>query len=95
MRLLWSHLAKQEIVKLRRYSLKNWGREVAVRYMSDIRDIAKAVAKKPERGRLLRDNFRIVRVRSHYLIYKIDDYDNAIIIARVLHVAMDIMRHLP
>ena len=68
---------------------------MAKRYLEDIRDAARRVAATPDRARLLRGPYRILRVRSHYLIVHIDDAADRATIARVLHVAMDIERHLP
>ena len=93
MRLLWSNLARQELEALRRYSIDNWGAAVAWRYMEDIRDAARLVAEQPCRARSLRGPFRIMRVRSHYLIVHVDG--DRLTIARVLHSKMDIERHLP
>ena len=95
MKLVWSNLARQELEHLRRYSIDNWGAAVARRYLEDIRDAAKSVAEHPERARFLRDDFRILRVRSHYLILNVDQMLQRVTMARVLHVAMDIERHLP
>lgn len=95
MRLAWSNLAKQELIDLRRYSIERWGREVAQRYLDDVRDAAKLVAREPHRARRLNDRLQILRVRSHYLIVRVDAAENRLVVARVLHVAMDIGRHLP
>ena len=95
MRLVWSNISKQEMLELRAYSLKIWGRDVAVKYMSDIRDCAKLIARGPHVGRRLKGDFRIIRVRSHYLIFKINEATKTAVIARVIHVTMDIERHLP
>jgi plasmid stabilization system protein ParE len=38
---------------------------------------------------------RILRVRAHYLIVHIDEDADRLTVARVLHMAMDIERHLP
>jgi plasmid stabilization system protein ParE len=46
-------------------------------------------------ARPLKAPFRILRVRSHYLIAHMDAAADRLIIARMLHVAMDIERHLP
>lgn len=95
MKLAWSHLARQELTDLRQYSIANWGPVVARRYLEDIRDAAKAAAARPDRTRALRGAFRIQRVGSHYLIIHVDHDVQVITIARVLHAAMDIERHLP
>lgn len=95
MKLAWSNLARQELEELRRYTIQNWGASVARRYLEDVRDAAKAAAERPERARLLREEFRMLRVRSHYLILQVDPTRQRVTIARVLHVAMDIEKHLP
>jgi plasmid stabilization system protein ParE len=93
-KLAWSNRARQELADLARHSIEQWGAPVARRYLEDIRDAAKMAASHPDRARLLRDNFRILRVRSHYLILHVDPVAQRVTIARVLHVAMDIERHL-
>lgn len=93
MKLAWSNLARAELEALRRYSIDNWGAVVARRYLEDIRDAARLVAGEPTRARALRGPFRILRVRSHYLIVHVDG--ESLTIARVLHSKMDIERHLP
>jgi plasmid stabilization system protein ParE len=95
MKLQWSNLAQSELQKLRAYSIEKWGKTVAIAYLSDIRDAANRVAHRPNLSRPLRDGWRIMRVRSHYLILKADVEADTLTIARVLHVAMDIERHLP
>jgi plasmid stabilization system protein ParE len=94
-KLAWSNLAKQELLELKRYSVERWGRDVALRYLEDVRDAAKGIAAKPDRAKTLKGPFRIFRVRSHYLIVHVDDSARRVTIARVLHAAMDIDRHLP
>lgn len=95
MKLAWSNLAAQELRALRIYSIERWGKPVALRYLSDVQAAAKRVAAEPERARELKDAFRLVRVRSHYLIVHVDDAADRLTIARVLHTAMDLERHLP
>lgn len=95
MRLAWSVLAKAELADIRRFSVDRWGRAVALRYLGGIRDAAKDAAVHPERLRLLRGSFRIRRVGSHYLILHLDPEADRLTVARILHVKMDIERHLP
>lgn len=95
MKLAWSKLAVEELGALRRYSIERWGLEVTTRYLADIRDGAKHVAAKPALARPITAEFRLVRVRSHYLVVSLDTTTNTLIVARVLHVAMDLERHLP
>jgi plasmid stabilization system protein ParE len=95
MRLVWSNLTKNELNAVRTYSLKSWGHDVAARFMSDIGDAAKELAKNPKISRPLRGELRLFRVRSHYLIVTLDDSKAALVIMRALHVNGDIERHLP
>jgi len=94
-RLAWSNRAKDDLKALRQYSIERWGRVIAQRYLEDVRDAAKATASDPRRSRRLRGDFHIVRVRSHALILNIDPIADRLTIARVLHSAMDLERHLP
>ena len=77
-----------------RYSIERWGRAVAVRYLEDIRDAAKGLAANPQAARPLRGELRIRRVRSHCLIVHVGLESDRLTVARVLHTAMDIERHL-
>lgn len=95
MKLAWSNLAKAELAEIRRYSVGTWGRTVAIRYMRDLRDAAKMVAVDATRARPLRGPWRIMRARSHILICHCDEDANTLTVARVLHGAMDMERHLP
>ena len=42
MRLIWSRLAKAELAEIRSYSLHTWGQSVAIRYMHELREAARA-----------------------------------------------------
>jgi len=93
-RLAWSNRAKEELQALRRFSVGRWGREVGQRYLEDVRAAAKLLSVEPDRARPLKGPYRIIRVRSHYLILHVDPAGDRVTIARVLHTAMDIERHL-
>lgn len=95
MKLAWSNLAKAELQELRRTSVGRWGRDVARRYLEDVRAAAKHLAVDPCRAGPLKGPFRILRIRSHYLIVHVDAPADRLTIARMLHVAMDLARHLP
>ncbi len=95
MKLAWSNLAKTELLALRRFSEKRWGRDVALAYLEDVRTAAKQLCIEPHRARPTKAPFHILRVRSHFLIVHIDATADRLTIARVLHIAMDIERHLP
>jgi plasmid stabilization system protein ParE len=94
-KLVWTNAAVADLRALRRYSVERWGKAVALRYLEDVRDAAKRAATAPERTRPLRGPLRLMRVRSHYLILHVDEGAERLTVARVLHVAMDLERHLP
>jgi len=94
-KLAWSNLAKAELKELRRFSIERWGREVAQRYLEDLQAAAQRLCLDPHSARPLVGSFRACRVRSHYLIVYEDTAANRLTIARILHVTMDIDRHLP
>ncbi len=94
MRLVWSRLAEGEVRALWRESVERWEEEVALRYLEDVREAAKGLGAAPMRARVLKGAFRILRVRSHYLIVHVDGVGERVTVARVLHVATDVERHL-
>lgn len=89
MKLAWSNLAQQELRELRRFSVKRWGVDVALRYLEDVRDAARRAAVDTSRAKTLDERFRIIRVRSHYLILHVDPAADRLTVVRVLHTAMD------
>lgn len=95
MKLVWSNLARNELAEIRRHSIDTWGRIVAFRYLQDLRHAAGVVAANAAHARRLRGPWRIMRVRSHYLICHCDETTDTLTVARVLHTAMQIERHLP
>ena len=95
MKLAWSVLARTELAEIRRYSVERWGRDVAVGYLTDLRDAALAAAAQPETLRQLRGPYRLRRVRSPVLILHVDSVGDRLTEARVLHIALDLERHLP
>ena len=95
MKLAWSNVARAELAEIRRYSTDPWGANTAIRYMRDLRNAAGAAAAEGARVRLLRGPWRIIRARSHFLICHRDERADTLTVARVLHAAMDIERHLP
>ncbi len=80
---------------MRRVSIERWGRDVALRYLEDIRAAAKQRATAPGLARLSKGPYRIFRVRSHDLIVHVDLAADRMTVARLLPIAMDAERHLP
>jgi plasmid stabilization system protein ParE len=60
-KLAWSNLAKAALLKLRRSSVERWGRDVAQRYLEDVRAAAKQLTLDPLRAKPLKGPFRVTR----------------------------------
>jgi plasmid stabilization system protein ParE len=95
LKLVWSKLAARELLLLRRSSIERWGHDVAQRYLEDLQAAVARLSLDPLAARPLKGDYRIHRVRSHYLLLHFDRDLGLLTIARVLHVARDIERHLP
>ena len=95
MKLFWTAEAKKDLTGIRRFSIHRWGRDVAARYMADLRDSARHVAEDPRRARSFRGPYSLFKVRSHVLVTRSDDDNSRLVVVRVLHGSMDMTRHLP
>lgn len=95
MKLAWCNLAIADLKELRRCSVERWGRDVGRRYLEDVRDAAKRLSVDPFCARPLKGAFRILRIRSHYVIVNVDMPADRLTVARGFHVMMGIERHLP
>ena len=105
MKRAWSSLARAELQALRRFSEQRRGREITLRQialrqitlrqLAEIRSAANTVRTEPHLARPLKAPFCRVRVGSHYRILHIDREADRLTVARILHAAMDIDRHLP
>lgn len=79
------------------YTLENWSLEQADRYLKLVLEEITYLAGKPEVGKdygKVRKRYRIAKVKSHFIFYKINLKENNLIVIRVLHEMMDIESHL-
>lgn len=79
------------------YTLENWSLEQADRYLRLVLEEIIYLAGKPEAGKdygKVRKGYRIAKVKSHFIFYKINFKANNLIVIRVLHEMMDIESHL-
>ncbi len=95
MKPFWTAEAISDLTDIRRFSIQRWGRDVAMRYMADLRDSARLLADDPRRARYFRGPYSLFRVRSHVLVIRWDDDNARLAVVRVLHSSMDMTRHLP
>ena len=96
MRMRLSKLALGDLDSIYSRTVEKWGREQADRYVGDIWDAFEKVAQTPERWRLRNELYpgcRICFIGRHAILYRI--HEGRVEIARVLHDAMDLPRHIP
>ena len=72
------------------YTAEKWSFEQAERYIDLLRNKIEEIAEHPTHGRryLMREGYRIIKVKSHHIYYKMLDEDTVRIV-RVLHERMD------
>ena len=87
--------ARKDMIELRRYSLREFGRAAADRYVDDIRSVFLLLRDKPRAGAELSDiapGLRAFTKRGHRIFYRI--VEGTIVIVRILHHSRDVPRHL-
>jgi toxin ParE1/3/4 len=95
-RFVLSPAAQADLSDIWDYSVKNWGRVQAERYVLGIRDACQALADGSRTGRAvdaIRRGYRRLAVGSHLLFYRVGPA-GVIEVVRILHRRMDIAAHL-
>jgi toxin ParE1/3/4 len=92
-----SNEANNDMENIWIYTLENWSIEQADRYINLLIDEIEYLCAKPNSGfdfgKIRKGYFR-VKVKSHFIFYKINSKQNQLEIIRVLHEIMDIESHL-
>jgi toxin ParE1/3/4 len=86
-----SKLALEDIEGIWYFTLEQWSKDQANEYYTLIIDEISKICINPKIGKSIKDikpNHRIMKIKSHMIIYKIDR--NCIYIDRILHERMDI-----
>ncbi len=89
--------AEKDLQNIWLYTLENWSREQANRYVDLILDEIEYLCVKPKSGAdysHLRKGYFRLKIKSHYVFYKINSKKNLIEVVRVLHQMMDIENQL-
>src|SRR5690606_32474134 len=92
-----SEEAANDLEDIWRYTLENWSLEQADRYLRIVLEEIIYLAGNPEAGkdyRKVRNGYRISKVKSHFIFYKINHKEYNLTVIRVLHEMMDIESHL-
>ena len=92
-----SKLAEKDLAGIWRYTLDNWSREQADKYVNGLLNACEDIARAPESvGRPyehVREGYRKYSYSRHVIFYLIQE-DGCVLISRVLHERMDFESHL-
>lgn len=88
--------ARADLDDIWRYTAETWSPDQAERYTNDLIDAFEALAKEPDRGRVLHQQpagYRYWSSGRHFIFYRMRDGHPEIV--RLLHKQRDFVRHLP
>ncbi len=92
-----SKKAERDLLDIWQYTLDNWSKEQANKYLKAILETFEQIGKTPfEIGRscdYIRIGYRKQKVGKHIIFYKISN-TNIVLISRILHEKMDFERHI-
>jgi len=83
------HLTRRAILDLKSiyiYSVKNWGEEIAEKYLDEIYEVFLSLVENPDAGKIWKKRafpFRMVPAGKHFAVYGL--HKNQIVIITVLH----------
>ena len=89
--------AKSDIEKIWLYTFENWSLEQADRYFELIMNEIEYIAENPNSGNDysdVRKGYLRIRIKSHFIFYKVNKKQNEVEIIRILHQRMDIENRL-
>jgi toxin ParE1/3/4 len=92
-----SNEAADDIENIWLYTIDTWSQEQADRYYNLLTDAFEVLSENPNSGReisQIRLGYRMKRMTSHYIFYRLLANKIDIEIVRVLHVSMDIENRL-
>ena len=93
-RFRFSRRAEADLLSIRVHTLKTWGVDQTIRYVTDLRSFCQMLADNPEAGRVcdeVRPGLRRMEHGRHVIFYRSDAV--GILISRVLHQRMLPRRH--
>ena len=88
-----SRKAEEDLEGIWLYTLENWSKEQADRYLSLIFDEIEYITVNPKTGQdfdQIRKNYRYSKVKSHLIFYKHKKSEDVIEVIRILHERMDL-----
>lgn len=87
--------ARQDMIQLRQYGFREFGREAADRLVDDLEKVFQLLLDYPLAGRVFSSDLPGIRVyskRGHRIFYRAEE--GTVAIVRVLHHSRDVARHL-
>ena len=92
-----TRLAEQDLAGIWRYTLENWSRKQADKYVDGLMDACGEVTEAPDKTgssyEHVREGYRKYHYGRHVIFFKVLEDESALIV-RVLHEKMDFDRHL-
>ncbi len=88
--------AQQDLIKIRHYTLKNWGNKQSGKYLSELQQTIRLLSEVPEMGRKRSDISTDTLSFPHvsHVIYYLQQEQECILVFAVLHKSMVPNNHL-
>lgn len=88
--------ARKDIINIGRFTAQQWGKRQRDKYLKQLDDAFKLLARQPEIGRdaeNIAPGYKKFNQGSHIIFYR-PGTDSTIIVVRILHNSMDVERHI-
>ena len=88
-----SRRAQADLQSISRHTARNWGRQQALAYLDSLENCCQLLSQHPALGKdasIVATGLRMHRHQSHIVLYRVDH--GGILVARILHERMDVMR---
>ncbi len=88
--------ARKDIIDIGRYTTEKWGKRQRDKYLKQLDDAFKLLARQPEIGRDADDvkpGYKKFSQGSHIIFYRAGT-ESKIVVIRILHNSMDVDQHL-
>jgi len=88
--------ARKDMIEIGHYTVEKWGKRQRDKYLKQLDDAFKLLARQPEIGKEAEDikpGYKKFGQGSHIIFYRAGK-DSKIVVIRILHNSMDVDRHL-
>lgn len=97
MKFVISNEATRDLKKIWLYSSEKWSPQQADNYLNFIFDEIESICNDPKVGQdynWIRNGYFRLRVKSHFIFYRVNEVQNEVEIIRILHQRMDVESRL-